>query len=241
MKNIQKISIGILLSGAITVGALGQTINTDEETAQPKQGLYLVEGTKVGIAYVHPDFNLAKYNRILVGPLAFSLEESNKKAEKKRRSMCSKSIDKLACTRRNSFTIDEDDKNKLADLFAEIMAQHMEKAPPIEMVAELSAGVLVFQPTIVDIDLTAPRESFGQTALSGVYTQSSGSITLVGQFFDGGTGELIAHIVDQQIGTEIWRKNTRVSNWVDIEMAFHYWTKLFRTRLDQDFATEIEN
>ena len=241
MKVFQKLAIGIFLSGTIIIGAQGQTTNTDEKADQPKQGLYLVEGTKVDIAYVHPDFNLAKYNRILVGPLAFSLEESNKKAEKKRRRMCSKSMDKLACARGNSYTIDENDQNKLADLFAEIMAQHMEKAPPIEMVVELSAGVLVFQPTIVDIDLTAPRESFGQTALSGVYTQSSGSITLVGQFFDGGTGELIAHIVDQQIGTEIWRKNTRVSNWVDIEMAFHYWTKLFRTRLDQDFATEIEN
>jgi len=240
MKIIQRLAIGIFLSGTIAIGAQAQTTNTDEETAQPKQGLYLVEGTKVDIAYVHPDFNLAKYNRILVGPLAFSLEESNKKAEKKRRRMCSKSIDKLACNRAGSFTLDDDDKNKLADLFAEIMAQHMKKAPPIEMVAELSAGVLVFQPTIVDIDLTAPKESFGQTALSGVYTQSSGSITLVGQFFDGGTGELIAHIVDQQIGTEIWRKNTRVSNWVDIEMAFHYWTKLFRARLDQDFASVIE-
>jgi len=126
MKIIQRLAIGIFLSGTIAIGAQGQTINTDEETAQPKQGLYLVEGTKVDIAYVHPDFNLAKYNRILVGPLAFSLEESNKKAEKKRRRMCSKSMDKLACARGGSFTIDENDQNKLADLFAEIMAQHMD-------------------------------------------------------------------------------------------------------------------
>ena len=93
----------------------------------------------------------------------------------------------------------------------------------------------------MEIILTAPKESsrYSSSARGGVYTQSSGSITLVGQFIDGETGELIALIVDQQIGTEIWRKNTRVSNWADIRMAFHTWIKLFRTRLDEDFTIEI--
>ncbi|TDI62075.1 MAG: DUF3313 family protein [Alphaproteobacteria bacterium] len=241
MKHIQKIFIGVLLGGAISVSASAQTIKTGEDAVQTKEGLYLVEGAKVDVAYVSPNFNLANYDRIMVGRLAFSLEESNKAAEKKRRRSCSKSMDKLACTRANSFAIDEDDQNKMADLFADIMAQRMEKGPPIEIVNEPSAGVLVFQPTIMEITLTAPKDSssFSSSARGGVYTQSSGSITLVGQFFDGETGELIALIVDQQIGTDIWHRNTQVSNWADIRMAFHTWIKLFRTRLDQDFTIEV--
>jgi len=245
MKIFKTLALGIILGGALAIGAQAQTIKTGEDASQTKYGLYLVEGAKVNIAYVSSDFNLANYNRIMVGQLAFSLEASDKAAEKKRRKNCSSSMDKLrACTGENPFTLNDDDKNKMADLFAKIMAQHMAKGPPIEMVANLSAGVLVFQPTIVEINLTAPKQSSryssASSARSGVYTRSSGSITLMGQFFNGETEELIALIVDQQIGTDFWHRNSRISNWGDIELAFHHWARLFRNRLDQDFTIEVQ-
>ena len=245
MKNFQTISIGILFGSAITFGANAQTIDTSEEGVKSEEGLYLVEDAKVNIAFARPDLDLSNYSQVMVHPLEFALVENEAEAKKKQRRNCSVSVDKLAaCTGDNPFAITEEDKSQMVEVFAEIMASHMDKGPPIEMVSEAAAGVLVFKPTIAQINITAPRDSShyssSRSARSRVYTRSSGSITLVGQFFDGGTGELVAYIVDQQIGTDVWHSNDRVSNWGDLRLAFHNWARLFRKRLDQDFVIEIK-
>lgn len=245
MKKYWEIIVGILLASVISFGVTAQTIDTSEEGVKSKEGLYLVEGAKVNIAFVLPDLDLSNYSQVLIEPLEFALEQNENEEKKQQRRNCSVSADKLAaCTGDNIFAITEEDKKEMAEVFAEIIAHHMEKGPPIEMVSKAAAGVLVFKPTIAQINITAPkggsRYSGSRSARSRVYTRSSGSITLVGQFFDGGTGELVAYIVDQQIGTDVWHSNDRISNWGDLRLAFHQWARLFRKRLDQDFVIEIK-
>jgi len=243
MKKFRKVFFGVLFAGAIAFGANAQTIDTSEEGVKSEEGLYLVEGAQVNIAFVLPDLDLGNFSQVMIGPLEFSLEQNEAQEKKKQRRNCSVSANKLAaCTGDNPFALTEEDKNQMAEAFAEIMASHMSKGPPIEMVTEATAGVLVFKPTIAQINITAPKNSsrYSSSARSRVYTRSSGSITLVGQFFDGGTGELVAYIVDQQIGTDVWHSNDRVSNWGDLRLAFHHWARLFRKRLDQDFVIEIK-
>ncbi|MEE8294692.1 MAG: DUF3313 family protein, partial [Sphingomonadales bacterium] len=216
MKKYRETIVGIFLAGAISFGTNAQTIDTSEEGVKSEEGLYLVEDAKVNIAFAHPDFDLGNYNQVMIEPLEFALEQNEAEEKKKQRRNCSVSADKLAaCTGDNPFAITEEDKSKMVEVFAEIMASHMGKGPPIEMVTEAASGVLVFKPTIAQINITAPRDSSryssSRSARTRVYTRSSGSITLVGQFFDGGTGALVAYIIDQQIGTDVWHSNDRVS------------------------------
>ena len=189
-------------------------------------GLQLVPGAKLDIAYAHPGIDLKKYKTIELKPLAVPQKVRNAAPN-------GQFPEGFA-----SYVLRDDDVADLQALYAQVMQDTLGKAG-FTFVTTPQADTLVVAVQVTNITLNAPIEST-RNNYSGpgiTMTQGAGSMAIAAVLADGPTGEVLAEAGDRQYPANIWRANTRVSNTADVKKMFRFWAQALSDRLTGGPAT----
>ncbi len=185
-------------------------------------GLHLMKNTKLRAVYMKPGANLAEYDKValLACYVAF-----NKNWQRNYNDQSMDLMDRVT---------DQDMKNirdKLAEEFNKVFTDVLTKSGH-EMVSTAGTGVLIVQPAIVNLEVTAP--DLMSAGMEQNFSADAGQMTLYMQLYDGKTGDIIARVIDPEAaGDEAFEVRNSVTNMADAERVLRRWA----TILDSHLAT----
>ena len=144
-------------------------------------GLHLMKDTKLRVVYMKPGANLDEYDKValLACYVAFQKDwqrNYNNETASLMNRISDKDMKKI--------------RDKLAEQFNKVFTEVLTKGGH-QMVTDGGSGVLIVQPAIVNLQITAPDTmSPGEATFSA----NAGQMTLYMQLHDGKTGDIIARV-----------------------------------------------
>jgi hypothetical protein len=95
-----------------------------------------------------------------------------------------------------------------------------------------AADALLLKTKIVEIAPLASKDDFkGRPNLMDVYSEGFGRMTIVFELYDSNTNKLVALASDEHDLGQIWEKNTRVQNNIQVKLAFDFWLRNLKKEL----------
>ncbi len=179
-----------------------------------KDGLYQFEHARVGFAAMKPGVSLGVYNELIILPVYIAFQEGSRELPEHRVDL-------------------------LRRLFHEAFTKELEEKGGYHIVSEPHPNVLLVRPALVNILVSVPEESM--SARDSVYISSAGQLTLIAEFRDSMTGELLARAADRRAITEpgnVMYESNPVSNQANVRREFRRWASLLREHLDS--SAELE-
>ena len=85
-------------------------------------------------------------------------------------------------------------KSELAEEFGSVFRKELSEDGGFELVDEVTNDVLVLRPAIVNLDVTAP--DLRTASRTSSFVESAGEMTLILEFYDGVTGDIIGRAID---------------------------------------------
>lgn len=187
-----------------------------------KDGLHLVKGSKVRIAYVRPGATLDKYTKV---KLLDCFVEFRKNWER------DYNMNEIGLDGRVTDKDAQEIKTRLAKEFnAEFTKVLEKKGYPV--VDAVGPDVLLLRPAIINLDVTAP--DLMTPDMRTELVQSAGSMTLYMEFYDSATSELIARVVDprEDNGFGVEAAN-QVTNKAAADRIISRWAELLAGHLGE--------
>ncbi len=215
MKTSMQIFTNIIIFLA-SILALSSVIAMDEADARTHDSLKLFEDSNFDLAYLLPDVDFGKYNKII-------LHEANitfKKNWKRHRNQ----------TRRSDQITDkymERIISKGKGLFEKVFTDVLENGG-YTIVTQPGEDVLLVRTTIFDLDIVAPDlMSPGRTT---IFTERAGSAKLSLELYDSVTDQILFRSLDKREGrrTDLrWAMPTNsVTNRAEAIRGLKYWARI---------------
>ena len=135
--------------------------------------------------YVNTNIDFTRYSRVYLGDAHFDYRDVG--AAKRYRS------NTVRHTGKSEFGISEKDRRNFERLVDEAFIKELNKGK-FEIVETLDANTMIMRGAVVDIVSRVPPEYRGS---SEVYLANVGEATLVLEFLDGSTGEVLARIAER--------------------------------------------
>jgi len=169
------------------------------------EGLMEIEHAKVGFAAVKPGVDFSKYDQLMLLPVGMSFKKGSRQ-------------------------LSEGRLDDLRRYFHEEFQKELQEKGGYSLVSQAGPGVLLIRPGLANIDITVPPES----GRDDVYVKEAGEVTLVVEFRDSESGELLARAADRRKVTSpggAYESNP-VTNVANTRRLFRQWASLLRERLD---------
>ena len=233
MNRISRVGISRLVGPAALIGVLalvGACAST-EKAEMPKvsdDGLALVEGTEIGAAYRQPGADFTQYNRLAIMDVGVSFRKDWMRDQNR---------DRVALSHRITQKDADRVKQSVADEFKSVFTEELDKGGytvvEYEGVDNSAQDLLVLRPAIVNLDVTAPDTM--SPGMSRTYTASTGSMTLVLEFYDSVTSSLLGRVMDAEAVRDAGYMSisNSVTNKADADRIMRKWAKLLVKKLDK--------
>ena len=209
-------STAVILSMLLATTLLAK----DSLPAVSHDGLHLMKDTKLRAVYMKPGANLDEYDKValLACYVAFK-----KNWQRNYNDETVSLMDRIS---------DQDMKNirdKLAGEFNKVFTEVLTKGGH-QMVAKGGSGVLIVQPAIINLEVTAPDTmSPGEATFSA----NAGQMTLYMQLHDGKTGDIIARVIDPKaMGGNFAQIRNSVTNMADADRVLRRWATILSDHLE---------
>lgn len=177
------------------------------------EGLLENKNARVGFAAIKPGVDLGRYDQLMLLPVAFGFKKGSRQ-------------------------LSEAQLDDLRRYFREDFTKELQQKGGYNVVSQPGPGVLLVRAGLANIDITVPE----QHGRDDVYVSSAGEVTMVAEFRDSQSGELLAKAADRRrlemAGGSAYESNP-VTNVANTRRLFRQWASLFRERLDQ--AHELES
>lgn len=198
------------------------------DEASKKEGLEQVPSKTVDALYRRPGASLKGYSKLLMKPIQVQFAKN--------------------WDPKNSgsilYEMNEPDREKikteLAQVFADVFKEDMEKKNGYPIVTTSGADVLEMQAAIVNLYITAPDVSMQTAGRTKVYTTDAGQMTLIMQLHDSVTGQLLARAYDVRSGptSGMWTWTNSVTNTAEARRIISVWATALRKALDAAHAPD---
>lgn len=191
---------------------------------QTDDGLDRVKSKKVDAVYWKEGASLSGYNRVRIDTVS---------VEFRKNWLRDQNNDRRSVNDRISTEDMDNIRAGLAEAFREEFTKVLEKGG-YEVVDENGADVLLLQPSIVNLDVTAPDNSMNTPGITRTYTTSAGEMTLNLDFRDSETNSLIGRAIDRRedrAAGNIQFSNS-ITNKADAERILRSWATILRKALD---------
>jgi hypothetical protein len=220
--------LSIALATVTLVSACSSTpeIQTGEDAEVIMGDLHKVDNSRTDLAYVDPNADFSKYQRIMLMPLSMDNVEIIQPDT-------SSSGSRI---KRGNWELTDSDKEKLQDIFHESMTKQLEGKGGYTVVTEVDDDVLQLQAAILTIAPTAAKDDAQSRSIgrSQVYSQGAGSMTVMVALADSETGEVLGLMKDSRASnSHNWGRNNSVSNLSDVRIMFNNWARGIREALDK--------
>ena len=206
--------------------ALQAAAQQDPMTAVDGQAdLEPVKKAKFRNTYVNTDADFSQYSKLFLGDAFFDYrDEGTAHSTRSTMTRSSKSV----------FGISDSERQKFEQVVDEAFIKELGKAKNFSIVDDLDENTMIMRGAVVDIISRVPPEFVGR---SEVYLASVGEATLVMEFLDGKTGEVLARIAERrtigrgQIDMMSMPANS-VTVWADVRRWAASSAKRLRSELD---------
>jgi hypothetical protein len=184
MKNILPILLTTLLLGpaALAEQAVGGA------TEAVKDQMVEAKTSKFKDAWVHPDADFTRYNKLMFAETADWEFRDVGPAKSTRSNIYSGSS-------RNQYGIREEDREKFKQSVTEAFRKEMERSKKFTIVNTPGPSTILIKAAVLDIVSNVPPEYIGR---SEVYLASTGEATLVIELLDSETGAVLAYVEDRR-------------------------------------------
>jgi hypothetical protein len=182
----------------------------------PFSGLELVASKNVGTLYRRPDVDISAYGKIMIGEPAVEFSKNWNPRNYANYGLSAAQLTKI--------------RADLAAMARSVFAKSLGDGG-YEIVSDVTDGVLVITPNIVNLFINAP--SVPTAGRSKTYTMDAGSATLALQINDAVSGTLLAVVLDQRrSGSSTMQWATSVSNRAAAEGMLKGWAEQLKRELD---------
>ena len=198
-------------------------VQTGDDAEVVMDTLHRVDNARVQLAYIDPDANLAKYNRVLVRPLGVDKIEIVQPSQ-------SGSI-----VGRRDWELTDEDKVGLQTMYHEAMVKQLEEKGGYEVTDTADDDVLEIVAMITSLAPSGPKDDSRSRSAgrSRVYTDGAGSIAVAIVYGDSETGEVLGLAKDVRGSNSHWGANNSVSNKAEVRRIFTSWAVSIREGLDR--------
>jgi hypothetical protein len=201
-------------------------IQTGEDAEIIMGDLHKVDNSRTDLAYVDPNADFSKYQKIMLMPLGMDNVEI---IQPNNRNSMSRSS-------RSNWELTDSDKESLQKVFHVSMTRELEEKGGYTLVTEIDDDVLQVEAAVLTIAPTAAKDDAQSRSIgrSQVYTQGAGSMTVMVAFADSETGEVLGLMKDSRASnSHNWGRNNSVSNLSDVRIMFNNWARGIREALDK--------
>jgi hypothetical protein len=192
------------------------TIQSGDDAEVIMGNLNRVDNARADLAYLDPNADYARYERVQIQPLDLDNVE-----------IIQPNTGSSMLNRYNTeWELTDRDRAALQKAYLEVMTREITKNGDFELADTGGDDVLTIGAMITRIAPSAPKDDVMSrgTSRSRVYSESSGSISIAIALADGDSGEVIALIKDTQRGNNnYWGVNNSVTNMSEVRRAFSSW------------------
>ena len=214
----------ISMRGACMLAAAWAVLAPGWASAGPPQnwdGLEYRKTKGLDAVYVRPNVEFKAYRNVLLDPVEVAFDKN-----------WDPNRDARSAARRLSTQDMQEIKDEMASEFRRIFAEQLAAggydvvAGPLDDTLRVSAG-------LADVYINAPDPM--TAGRSRTYTMNAGRMTLVMELRDGPTGQLLARVVDRQVGSETGfaQLTSSVTNSAEFRRAVTAWAQRLVTGLDK--------
>jgi len=200
------------------------TIQTGDDAEVVMGNLHKVDNSRSDLAYVDPDADFGKYNRLLIQPLGVDNVEIKQPGNS------------YSAVGKKDWELTDKDKENLQAAYMESMNKAMEKCG-YPVVAEAGDDVLQIAAMVTGLAPSAAKDDNSARAVgrTRVYTEGAGAMAVAVAFGDSETGEVLALVKDSRSSGSAgyWGLNNSVSNMADIRRFFNSWATQICSSLDR--------
>ena len=196
-------------------------VQTGEDAEVIGDNLHRVDGSRADMAYIDPDADFSKYNKVMLRPLGVDNIEVIQP---------SKSGTSMS---RRDWELTESDKQMLQQAFHDSMKKQLEDKGDFPLTDEPGDNVLEIGAMITALAPSAAKDDGRSrpTGRSYVITEGSGAIAVAVAFADSETGEVLALVKDSRSSSHHWGLNNSVTNKADVTRMFNSWAMQINSSL----------
>lgn len=197
-------------------------VETGPDAEVTHDGLYRVQKSVMDAAWVKPDLDLTRYDKLMLGSFGVSF----------------KALEPVSSTQARSeseFPVKEENKAQFQEIMREQFAEELAKLERYEIVAEPGPDVLMLVVGAIDVLSRVPPDvdsaRFGR---GGVYLTSVGEATLIVELRDSESGEVLARAADRRAAESPFAfEVNEVTAWSEVRRLGQSWAKLLVERLEE--------
>lgn len=221
LQNFGVKSVLISLCASIVVGcSSAKPFERDAALKAQTAGLAAVVDTRFDGTFVAPDARFGQYKQLLVEQLDLSDVHIHRG-----------SSDKINQT---PWVLSDADRRYYQERYSEALMANLIADGRFATALQVGEDVLVIKAKVLEIaPLASKDDSQGRPTISKVYSEGMGTMTLELTLVDSVSGNLLAIITDRRNLGRVWEENNRVTNNVQIRLAFNQWLRTLRTELDR--------
>ena len=214
----------VSLALAVSVIAGCSMTKPHEKNAQlkaDKEGLTLVDNTRFDGTFIAPGAQFSQYKKLFVEQLDMT--------DVKIRKQSSNNI-----TQDTPWELNDDDRRYYSERYIEALMNNLIVDGTYTTAMQVGADVMTVSAKVLEIaPLGSKDDPKGRPTRMKVYSEGMGTMTLEISLYDSLTGKPLAIITDQRDLGRVWEENNRVTNNVQIRLAFNQWLRNLRTELDR--------
>jgi hypothetical protein len=228
---MKKLLYGVTLTLALSTTSYAKDaayIDTRDESSRTAQGLYPVHNAAMEMVHAKPGASLAEYDQFMLDEVVI--------AYKKTRS--NRASGSLTRTRSK---LDDEETAEMMSVFNEIFANSLGGDDGYKIVEHAGDTTLRITPYILDLVVNVPLDT--TAGRSSVYVDSVADMTLMLEFRDSVSGELLVQAAERRAarsGGSQMRLASPAHNRREVERLLKRWARLLRDRFDALHTIKVE-
>lgn len=207
----------------IVAGCASQepTIQTGPNAETTFDGLVRIDNARFAGAWIDPDIDITKYNKIIPGGAEFEFRNVQRMTASQARR-----------TNEREFWISDANRQRLIDTVTEVFDEELRRSEHFTVTDEPGPDTLIIVGGLHDIVSQVPPEDVGR---SEVWIRTVGEATLVIELRDSLSNEVVYRAVERRaaenMGNQMIRANT-ATTWAEVRRWARRWAVRLREGLD---------
>lgn len=217
---LKLVMIGLL--GSVAVGcSMTKHHEKEAQIKADKEGLSIVKNSKFDGTFVAPSAQFAQYKKLFVEQLDLTDVKIRKQSNP-------------SLIHDTPWELNDNDRRYYQERYTEALMNNLIVDGRYSTAMQAGADVMTVRAKVLEIAPLGSKDDMkGRPTNVKVYSEGMGTMTLEISLYDSTSGKVLAIITDQRDLGKIWEENNRVTNNVQVRLAFDAWLKKLRTELDR--------
>ncbi len=213
-------SLVLLVAMTLLAGCSTAKHKVAAQEKASQQGLAALAAPRFDGTFVAPNVDFSQYRQLLVEPLDLDEVEIIQPNSRD-------------FTKATPWTLKPNDKAYYQERYTEALIKNLVSDGTYKTNTQPAADTLLLRSRILQIaPLASKDDADGRPGLMKVYSEGMGTMTLEMSLYDSLTGKAVAIITDKRQLGRIWEENNRMTNNIQVRLAFDGWLRKLRSELD---------